>query len=65
MGQNAEAERLIERALAIRLKSLGADHAEVARSIYVLAGVQEKRGRIEDALRQYQRACDAGEDAHA
>lgn len=55
LGQAAAAERLHRRALAIREASLGAGHADVARSreaLSVALSAQGRHGAAEDLLRQ-------------
>lgn len=58
-----EAEALYARALAIREKSLGADHVEVASALNNLAGVLRDEGKLAEALPLYIRALAIREKA--
>lgn len=49
MGRPADARTVIERALAIRRAELGADDAEVARTLVLLADVIRRQGRYAEA----------------
>ena len=55
-GKYADAEGLHQRALAIREKSLGADHPDVAQSLNNLALLYHDQGNYEQAAPLYQRA---------
>ena len=55
-GRYAEAEPLHKRALAIREKALGPDHADVAQSLNNLAALYVAQGRYAEAEPLYKRA---------
>ena len=55
-GRYAEAEPLDRRALAIREKALGPDHADVARSLNNLGSLHETLGRYAEAEPLYKRS---------
>ena len=55
-GRYADAEPLCKRALAIREKALGPDHADVAQSLNNLADLYSAQGRHADAEPLYKRA---------
>ena len=54
-GRYAEAEPLYKRALAIREKTLGPDHPDVANSLNNLAGLYQDQRRYADAESLYKR----------
>ena len=62
-GKYAEAEALYKRALAIREKALGADHPDVAETLYNLAVVYRPQGKYADAEALYKRALAIREKA--
>jgi tetratricopeptide (TPR) repeat protein len=55
-GRFAEAEPLFERSLAIREKSLGGEHPDVAHSLNSLAILYKDQGRLAEAESLYKRA---------
>jgi tetratricopeptide (TPR) repeat protein len=55
-GQYAEAEPLLQRALAIREKALGPEHPDVANSLEYYAVLLRKTARDEEAERLEKRA---------
>jgi tetratricopeptide (TPR) repeat protein len=55
-GRYADAEPLYKRALAIREKTLGPDHPDVAQSLNNLALLYDQQGRYADAEPLYKRA---------
>jgi tetratricopeptide (TPR) repeat protein len=55
-GHYAEAEPLYRRSMAIREKTLGPDHPDVATSLNNLAGLLRTTGRYADAEPLYQRS---------
>jgi CHAT domain-containing protein/Tfp pilus assembly protein PilF len=55
-GKYSEAERLVQRSLAIREKSLGKDHPDVALSLNNLAALYEAQGKYSEAAPLYQRS---------
>jgi eukaryotic-like serine/threonine-protein kinase len=57
-GRYSEAQKLHERALAIREKALGLSHPDVAYSLYALGKAVEARGDIAQSLKYLDRALD-------
>ena len=55
-GKYGEAEPLYRRALAIREKSLGSDHPQVATSLNNLAGLYHGQGKYDEAEPLFRRA---------
>ncbi len=55
-GRYAEAEPLVKRALAIREKTLGVEHPEVAQSLENYAALLRKTGRDAEAAKLEARA---------
>ena len=55
-GRYAEAEPLLQRALAIREKALGPDHPDVAEVLEHLAKLYDQTGRSEEAKKLSERA---------
>ncbi len=55
-GKYAEAIPLAKQELAIREKTLGRDHPEVAKALSALAGIYRKQGRFAEAEPLYERA---------
>ena len=64
-GRYAEAEALHKRALAIREKALGPDHADVALSLNNLAALYVAQGRYAEAEPLYKRSLAIQEKALA
>ncbi len=62
-GEYAEAELLIQRALAIREKALGPEHPYVAPSLNNLAALYRDQGKYAEAEPLYQRALAIREKA--
>ena len=54
---------MYKRSLAIRERTLGPDHPDVAISLSNLAGLYDKEGRYAEAEPFYQRALTIGENA--
>ena len=63
LGQYAEAEPLLQRALQIREKALGPEHPDVATSLNNLAVLYRAQGRYAEAEPLYQRALKIREKA--
>jgi tetratricopeptide (TPR) repeat protein len=57
-GKYAEAIPIALRALALREKALGPDHADVGTSLNNLALLHQAQGRYADAEPLHKRACD-------
>jgi tetratricopeptide (TPR) repeat protein len=55
-GKYAEAEPLLQRALAIREQQLGPDHPDTATSLNNLAGLYQDQGRYAEAEPLFQQA---------
>jgi len=55
-GRYAEAEPLYRQAVAIRERTLGAEHPDVAWSLHNLAGLYRVQGRYAEAEALYRRA---------
>jgi Tfp pilus assembly protein PilF len=62
-GKYAEAEPLYKRALAIKEKTLGPDHPDVATSLHNLAWVYSREGKYKMAEPLYKRALAIKEQA--
>ncbi len=62
-GKYDEALPLAEKSLAIREQELGAEHPDVANSLYSLAGILSTQGDYKRAEPLYQRAVDIAEKA--
>lgn len=58
MEQHREADRFLERAIAIREKLLGADHLDLAQTLSNFANNLADWGRNKDALNYYKRALE-------
>jgi serine/threonine protein kinase/tetratricopeptide (TPR) repeat protein len=58
LGDYAEAEKHLERSLALRKQALGADHLDTLKSMNDLAVLYESRGRYADAEELYRRALE-------
>jgi CHAT domain-containing protein len=61
--QMTEAETLLRRALAIREKSLGPNHTDVASALETLSQIELKQNRVNDAERDVSRAIRIDENA--
>ena len=62
-GKYAEAEGLLERALAIREKALGASHPDVGQTLTNLANLYRDQGKYSEAEGLYKRALAIREKA--
>jgi tetratricopeptide (TPR) repeat protein len=58
LGEYAEAQKHLERSLALRQQKLGASHPDTLASMDQLAGVYHDRGRDDEAKRLYQKALE-------
>ena len=61
--QNAQAEPLCQKSLAIREKVLGSEHPDVATSLNNLAGLYQEQGQFEKAEPLYQKSLEILEKA--